>query len=234
MTRVKICGLRRPDDALAAAAAGVDMLGFVFAPSRRRIDPAHARDIIAAVRQMALPSPAGSGRGAGGEGEKTPPSMVGIFVNASASEINAIARDCRLDLAQLSGDETNHTIEALDVPAIKVLHVGADTSAPSLRQRAAATVAEVLLLDTARAGRYGGTGEVFDWRLACDLGKPFLLAGGLDAGNVVAAIRTANPWGVDVSGGVETNGEKDQEKIRNFILTVQRHGQMSASQMHTP
>lgn len=250
MTLAKICGLRRLDDALAAASSGADMLGFVFAPSRRRVNPEVARDIIAEVRRRALPSSAelpsssdfssphqprrvsGSGRagtgcrvvraGWDGVGSGGVPLMVGVFVNASSAEINRIARLCDLDVAQLSGDESNQTIHSLDLPAIKVIHVAADTSTTLLRRRAAATTAEVMLLDTARSGSYGGTGEVFDWSLLSDLGKPFLLAGGLTSGNVMDAIRIAHPWGVDVSGGVETNGDKDTRKIRDFILTVQR------------
>jgi phosphoribosylanthranilate isomerase len=203
MVQVKICGLRRVEDALVAAEAGAAMLGFVFAPSRRRIEPEEAKEIIAEVKR----------RSAG-------IAAVGVFVNATVDETNRTAQLCGLDFAQLSGDESNKVIGALDVPAIKVLHVAPGESTDRLRERVASVSSPLLMLDTARAGSYGGTGETFPWNLVPELTRPFLLAGGLQADNVGGAIRAAKPWGVDVSSGVETNGEKDQEKIRNFITAV--------------
>jgi phosphoribosylanthranilate isomerase len=205
MIEIKICGLRRVEDALVAAEFGASMLGFVFAPSRRRISTEAARDIVAEVRRHV--------------GADT--RIVGVFVDATAHEINQTARMCDLDLAQLSGDEPNDVIDALELPAIKVLHVGAEDTSARLLERATATSAALLHLDTARAGLQGGTGETFEWSVVTGLGKPFLLAGGLHAGNVAEAIRTARPWGVDVSSGVEADGEKDQKKIREFIDAAQ-------------
>jgi len=201
VTAVKICGIRRVDDALVAAEAGADMLGLVFAPSRRRIDPDAARDIVTEVKRQAKVK------------------AVGVFVNESVHEMNRIARHCKLDLVQLSGDEPGDTAAALDLPAIQVLHVGRGETAVALERRAARSDAQVLLLDTARPGTHGGTGETFGWETAQELcaQRSVLLAGGLRPDNVVEAIRTAHPWGVDVSSGVERDGWKDAGLIREFV-----------------
>lgn len=206
MTKVKICGLRRVEDALVAVESGASMLGFVFAPSRRRVEPGEAREMITRVRR---------------EGAAA---AVGIFVDASPDHMNEIARECGLDYIQLSGHEDNATIRALDVPAIKVLHVGPGDTPERLAARAEATEAPYLLLDTARAGSYGGTGTAFDWNRVPALPRPFLLAGGLHAGNVSEAIRMVHPWGVDVSSGVETEGGKNPGKIREFVRAALQTG----------
>jgi len=203
---VKICGIRRVEDALVAADAGAAMLGFVFAPSRRRIALEDARDIIAEVRRRHPEA-----------------KSVGVFVDASKEEMNHAVRFCDLDLVQLSGSRSNEMIDGLDAPAIEVLHVGPETQAEALAGRAFETSARMLLLDTARAGEYGGTGETFDWSLIPDLHRDFLLAGGLTADNVHTALDTVKPWGVDVSSGVERNGAKDQQMIREFISACRRH-----------
>lgn len=199
MTTVKICGIKRVDDARAAIESGADMLGFVFAPSIRRVNPETARDIIAAVRLNSAVR------------------TVGVFVNTDPDEMNRVARVCGLDHIQLSGDEPDDVVARLDVPAIEAIYVGEDDRAEILRERIRASNAEMVLLDTARAGTYGGTGETFRWDRLPALERPVLVAGGLHAGNVAEAIRLVQPWGVDVSSGVETNGEKDHGKIRAFI-----------------
>jgi phosphoribosylanthranilate isomerase len=204
VTQVKICGLKRVDDARAAAEAGADMLGFVFAPSRRRVEPELVREITSEVRQQSSVK------------------VAGVFVNADPAEMNRIAHVCSLDYIQLSGDEPDAIIAALDVPAIQVIHVDRKMPAESLNQRISATPAELVLLDTARAGAYGGTGQTFDWSLIPELNRPILLAGGLHAENVGDAVFSVRPWGVDVSSGVETAGEKDHAKIRDFILAAKR------------
>ncbi len=204
MTTVKICGIRRLDDALVAAEAGADLIGLVFAPSRRRIDPDAARDIVAEVKRH------------------TEVKAVGVFVNESVSEMNRIARLCDLDLVQLSGDEPDDTPLALDVPAIQVLHVDPGETAAALECRAARSKAQLLLLDTSRSGSYGGTGQTFAWGVSLELcrQRPVVLAGGLNAGNVSDAIRAVQPWGVDVSSGVERAGQKSEADIRAFVSVV--------------
>lgn len=199
MTHVKICGLQRPQDALVAAEAGADFLGFLFASSRRKVDSAVVRDIVEQVRAH------------------TSVRYVGVFVNAPAEEMNRVAREARLDMVQLSGDEPETVVTQLEVPAIQVFHVGSDTDPNVLADRVRDSCAELVLLDSARAGAYGGTGEAFDWRGLPALERPVLLAGGLTPSNVAGAIAMVNPWGVDVSSGVEVQGQKDPDSIRAFI-----------------
>jgi phosphoribosylanthranilate isomerase len=199
MTQVKICGLKRTEDALVAADAGASMLGFVFASSRRRLEPEQAAATIAALRR------------------ESNVRMVGVFVDAAPEEMNRLADLCDLDYLQLSGVRSLEIGSVLNRPVIKALHVGAEDTQTSLAERALPVGAPILLLDTARAGSYGGTGETFDWSRIPTLDRPVLLAGGLHAGNVAKAIGAVHPWGVDVSSGVETDGDKDPGKIREFV-----------------
>ena len=202
MTRVKICGLRRREDALVAAEAGADLLGLVFAPSRRRIEPEVARDLVDEVRAQ------------------TEATFVGVFVNADPAEINRVAQICGLDYAQLSGTEPDDLVDALDVPAIQVFHVAAEGVDAGLAHRVEASRAELVLLDTSQQNSYGGTGKAFNWTGGSRIARPFILAGGLTAENAEEAVRAMQPWGVDVSSGVETIGEKDPQKIRDFVTHI--------------
>lgn len=202
MTLVKICGLRRVEDALTASAAGAGMLGLVFAPSRRQIDPEVARELVAEVKRTSCSK------------------VVGVFVNAEPVEINRIARLCHLDYAQLSGNETDDSVDALDVPAIQVFHVGPNGVDTDLAHRVEVSAAAMVLLDTAEKHSYGGTGRPFSWNGQARIQRPFLLAGGLHLRNVADAIRLMDPWGLDVSSGVETDGTKDAQKMKDFIVRV--------------
>lgn len=204
---VKICGITTLEAAQAAAECGADLIGFVFAPSRRRIDPAAAADIVAkfpAVRRA------------------------GVFVNQPLAEVQAITAQCRLDFIQLHGDETADYCRAMPKPVIRAIRVGADFQLAAL---ANGPDCDYVLLDTLVTGQYGGTGVSFDWqKLAQQLvrpGKPFLLAGGLTVENVAQAIHVLNPDGVDVSGGVETAGCKDPDKIRRFIAAARQAAERS-------
>lgn len=204
MTRIKICGLRRQEDALVAVDAGADMIGFVFAPSRRRIEPEFAAEIIAAVRRQASFH------------------AVGIFVNETAVEVNRIAKLTDLDYVQLSGDEPEKVLSAVVQPVIKTLHISSADDQETIKRRAVAGSASILHLDTGHAGSYGGTGIPFNWVVLPAFEQAILLAGGLHAGNVQHAIRQVRPWGVDVSSGVETDGVKDIAKIREFIRCARK------------
>jgi len=212
MTRVKICGITEIAHAMAAAEAGADFIGLVFAPSRRQVNVERAKDIITAVK-----------------GLKSPPLVVGVFVNTPAHEVNAIAASCGLDWVQLSGDEPWDYLRDIERPVIKALHVPsgahmekfiADISTGYQVRRENF----VCLLDSQVEGSYGGTGQTFDWRLARQVSGRFtgIIAGGLSADNVGQAMRLARPWGVDVSSGVESEGVKDVAKIRAFIESVRR------------
>ncbi len=216
--KVKICGVRRLHDAQVAAAAGADYIGIVFVPSRRRrIDPAAARVITDGLR-AAAPSP---------------PQSVGLFGDQPLREALDTIAVAGLDFAQLCGEEPIAYCRQIQQRAgvIKVLHVPDNTDAVSIagiarRIDAYAAAGCAITLDSQVAGLHGGTGHSFDWSIAADLaetGRSFLLAGGLTPDNVAAAIAQVHPWGVDVSGGVETNGEKDPTKIRQFIANARNH-----------
>jgi phosphoribosylanthranilate isomerase len=178
---------------------GADLLGFVFADSRRRITLEKAQSIAQEVK--------GVGK-------------VGVFVNAPLHEVQDIVRSCKLDMVQLHGDESPEYCQALRLPVIKAVRVGGALQIENIK----AFNVDSLLLDTYTPGRYGGTGVAFDWASAQDMCRRLqtkvLIAGGLMPHNVAEAIRILNPEGVDVSGGVETNGEKDVEKIRRFIIAA--------------
>ena len=201
---VKICGVRRPEDAPGAAEAGADMIGLVFALSRRQVDVATARNIVAALRD----SPHGQ-----------LVTVVGVFVNEAPARIMEIAAETGIDWAQLSGHEALATAAALDIPAIKALRFDGDPSEAEWLQQSAACDTLPVLIDANVAGSFGGAGIVANWEHAAQLAtkRPVLLAGGLTPSNIGAAIHAVRPWGVDVSSGVETGGVKDAEKIRAFV-----------------
>ena len=196
--RVKICGITRVEDALAAAAAGADAIGLVFyAKSPRAVDIEQARVILAALPPFAT--------------------TVGLFVDAERSELERILASVPLDLLQFHGDESVQQCEAFGRPYIKALRVkaGDDIAAQVARYPSA----QGILLDAYVEGVPGGTGEAFDWSLIPQtLSKPLILAGGLRPDNVAEAVSRVRPYAVDVSGGVEASkGVKDVEKVGAFI-----------------
>ncbi len=190
---VKICGLLQPDDAAAAAAAGADMLGVIFAPAWRRRSLAEAQRIFAAA-------PSG-------------PERVGVFVNAPLAEVEEVARACDLDRVQLAGREDPDYCAALGSRTVKVLRLP--------RDEAIVPDFDVTLfhLDTAHDTRAGGTGISWDYAMARCVTRehPAMLAGGLTPENVATAIAAARPFGVDASSGVETDRAKDPDKIAAFV-----------------
>lgn len=199
--RSKICGITRMEDALAAVEAGADAIGFVFyAKSPRAVTVQQARAIIAGLPPFVT--------------------IVGLFVNASACELNETLDAVPLDLLQFHGDETPEECAGYHRPYIKALRVKAgDDIAASC---AAYAGASGILLDAYVEGIPGGTGEAFDWSLIPQgLSKPIILAGGLCADNVAQAIAQVRPYAVDVSGGVEqAKGIKDSGKIHAFMQAV--------------
>ncbi|BAN47746.1 phosphoribosylanthranilate isomerase [Metapseudomonas resinovorans] len=196
--RIKICGITRIEDALAAVAAGADAIGFVFyAKSPRAVTPAQARSIIAALPPFVT--------------------TVGLFVDMPRAELRQLLGEVPLDLLQFHGDESAEDCAGFGRPYIKALRVkpGDDIAAAVSRYPEASG----LLLDTYVPGVPGGTGEAFDWSLVPqDAAKPLILAGGLTPDNVGEAVRQVRPYAVDVSGGVEAaKGIKDAAKIQAFI-----------------
>ncbi|SDH42019.1 phosphoribosylanthranilate isomerase [Pseudomonas panipatensis] len=196
--RIKICGITRVEDALAAAEAGADAIGLVFyAKSPRAVSVQQARAIVAALPPFVT--------------------SVGLFVDASRCELGEILDAVPLDMLQFHGNETAEACSGYHRPYLKALRVkpGDDIAARAAEYPGAAGI----LLDTYVEGVPGGTGAAFDWSLIPhDLRRPLVLAGGLHAGNVQQAIRQVRPYAVDVSGGVEASkGIKDAEKIRAFV-----------------
>lgn len=199
-TRIKICGITRSDDAWAAVRAGADAIGLVFySRSPRYIDPEQAAAIAVGL----------------------PPflSVVGLFVNATREEILHTAARCRLDHLQLHGDEPPGACRDLPGRVIKAVRVAETRDLAGLERYPV----DGLLLDARSAGRYGGTGQRFDWSILDGYHppRPLLLAGGLDPGNVAAAVRQVRPFAVDVSSGVESApGIKDADRIARFVQQV--------------
>ncbi|MCU0492260.1 MAG: phosphoribosylanthranilate isomerase [Chloroflexaceae bacterium] len=219
---IKICGLRTIEPLLAAANAGADWVGLVFAPSRRQVRADQAASLVAALRY----SPAGQRV-----------KLVGLFVNEDSGQINAIAEHCGLDYVQLSGTESLQQAAAINRPIIKALRLDGSAeeaewishslqpAVGSLQTAELPTAnAPLLLIDAHVPGSYGGTGTVADWDRAAELARrtPLLLAGGLTPENVAEAIARVQPWGVDVSSGVEVQGTKDPARIEAFIGAVRR------------
>ncbi len=199
--RVKICGITRMEDALAAVDAGADALGFVFYPdSPRAISASTAADIC----------------------KRLPPFVcrVGLFVNSERDKIIEILEEVTLDMLQFHGDEPPDHCNGYSKPYIKAVRMHDNVNLVAEAKRF--NQASALLLDAFVKGIYGGTGRAFDWTEAArDIGKPVILAGGLTADNVVTAIKQARPYAVDVSGGVESGkGIKDAGKIVEFIREV--------------
>ena len=200
-TRVKICGITRPEDALEAILHGADAIGLVFYPqSPRYVTPLQAAEIVKKIPAFIT--------------------VVGLFVNAEASEISDILSAVHLDLLQFHGDETPMQCRQFSRPYMKAIRVKSDTN---LVQYAADYAdAKALLLDAFAEGVPGGTGQVFDWNLIpSNLSVPVVLAGGLNADNVTQAIQKVRPYAVDVSGGGEASkGIKDAAKIAAFMRGV--------------
>ena len=248
--RVKICGCMRVEDALAAAGAGADFIGLVFAESRRRLEPDEASDIVRALGEplshRELTEPPSLHRVGTTEGspigvdewfrqgaaalerllERKRPLTVGVFAGQDLETVNAVADECGLDLVQLSGGESWQDCLLIARQVIKVVHVERGAAASDVLGRIEAGTAIACLLDTASEGAYGGSGLTMDWALAREVASrlPIVLAGGLTPENVGEAVRTVRPWGVDVSSGVETGGVKDLLKLRAFIGAAKEGG----------
>lgn len=204
-TRVKICGITRPEDGRCAAALGADAIGLVFyRDSPRHVMSARAGEIIAALDPFVT--------------------VVGLFVNATAPDIEQVLGQVPLDLLQFHGQEPNEDCRRFGVPFIKSIAMRPGIQVSGII--AAYPDARGFLLDTWQPQTHGGGGKSFDWQqIPADLESPFILAGGLDPGNVTAAIRRVRPYAVDVSSGVETApGIKSADKIAAFMNGVSNSG----------
>jgi phosphoribosylanthranilate isomerase len=221
MTLVKICGLTDPKHARAAAVFGADFVGMVFAPSRRQVTIGQARQIAAALRkERGCLRPWALAAEVEEAARTTRPLLVGVFADQDADTINAIAEECGLDIVQLSGSEPWEMCAVIRRPVFKCMKVRPEDAAASVL----GGIGEggIVLLDPYVSGTYGGTGRTLDWGVAAEVAvhTPTVLAGGLTPDNVGEAVRKVRPWAVDVSSGVETEGAKDTEKIREFIAAA--------------
>jgi len=199
MTKVKICGLMEQKHVKTAVDAGADAIGFVFAPSRRRVT-------IAKAQELAKDIPPGVMK-------------IGVFVNASREEIEQTYREVPLDYVQFHGNEDTGFIESVALPSIKVLAVH---SSEDVKQSVHYDT-DYFLFDAPGTDFKGGSGMTFDWQLMKELGVPLekvILAGGLNVDNVAQAMELVKPYMVDVSSGVESAGRKDENLIRAFIKAV--------------
>jgi phosphoribosylanthranilate isomerase len=211
MVRIKICGITRVEDAMAAAEAGADAIGLVFADSPRRVSTRQAREIVASLPPLV--------------------SAVGVFVNSRAATILRTASVVGFSTVQLHGDEPPGLVGQLGgMRVIKAMSVRSKAFVDDVRRFADAGVCGVLL-DAFNAKARGGTGVRFNWDHvyaarkagALEGSPPIIFAGGLTAANVAAGIRRIRPWAVDVSTGVESSpGIKDAESIARFVAAVRK------------
>lgn len=205
MTRVKVCGITRPEDAEAADRAGADAVGLIFAPSPRRIDLRQATAIERVLSPWIV--------------------RVGVFVDAGLAAMDRAIAAARLDVLQLHGSETPEFVrkvrEEFGLRIVKSVRVGDGLDLVRLDEYEV----DAFLFDTYVPGRAGGTGKTFDWNLAVPWARRvrLILAGGLTPENVGEAVRRVRPYGVDVASGVEREpGVKDHTKMQRFIANVRQ------------
>lgn len=201
MTKVKICGLQEQEHVKTAVHAGADAIGFVFAPSKRRVSIEQAQQLAKHVPQGVL--------------------KIGVFVNPTSAELKEAVERVPLDYVQYHGEETPAFIQEQGYPAIKALSIREKEDV----QAAADYQVDYYLFDAPGTEFKGGSGHTFDWTLLEQVGiskEKLLLAGGLNVDNIEAAITDVGPFMVDVSSGVETDGSKDSTKIQAFLQAVKR------------
>ena len=199
---VKVCGICDVENARIACEEGVDAIGLVFAPSRRLLSLEKAEEVSKSI--MAWPHV----------------KKVGVFVNPSHDEVRKAFEACGLDLAQLHGDEPPEFCKTLQYPYIRAFPARSEAW---LLEQVSAYPKEAIIVDSFSQSERGGSGKVFPWSIArtvSSLGYQVVLAGGLHCDNVHQAVMQSGAVGVDVSSGVETNGQKDPDKIRRFIKSV--------------
>lgn len=197
-SRIKICGLTRPEDIAIANEILPDYIGLVFAPSPRQVSVERAKALKVLLDPSIL--------------------SVGVFVNENIDKIVQLCISGILDMVQLHGDEDIKYIERLKEaipqhPIIKAIHVKSKDDI----DRVDLFPCDYFLLDSYKKGSYGGNGTTFDWSLISHISRPYFLAGGIHSGNVIDAVRQCSPFCIDVSSGVETNGIKDPEKMVEIV-----------------
>lgn len=204
-TRIKFCGMTRAGDVRLAGELGADAVGFVFADgSPRRVHPAQARAMRNALAPLV--------------------DVVAVFRDNGADEVREVVKQVRPTLLQFHGDEDDAFCRAFGVPYVKAIAMGGGEAPDGIALQRRYPVAVAFLFDSHGGGSDGGSGKAFDWtRVPAAPGKPVILAGGIDGGNVFDAILRTLPWGVDVSSGIEASpGIKDGDRMREFVEEVRR------------
>ena len=214
--KVKMCGISKVETIPAVVEAKPDYMGLVFAPSKRQVTVDQAKTLVEELhKQYATRYNSGAEQSTNDE-IKT----VGVFVNETLDNLITIAKEVNLDVVQLHGDEDEAFIQSLkertNVEVWKAVQIRSAVDAETWIDSSA----DMLLFDAYHKDERGGTGEVFDWSCLDEFERPFMLAGGIDSTNVARAIRTVRPYGIDISSGIETDGVKDDEKIKAFTNIV--------------
>ena len=221
--KVKMCGISKVETIPAVVEAKPDYMGLVFAPSKRQVTVDQAKTLVEELhKQYASRYNSGAGQSNDDVEQSNNDEIktVGVFVNETLENLVTIATDANLDAVQLHGDEDEAFIKALkektDVEVWKAVQIRSSTDAEAWIDSSA----DMLLFDAYHKDERGGTGEVFDWSCLDEFERPFMLAGGIDSTNVARAIRTVRPYGIDISSGIETDGVKNDEKIKAFTNIV--------------
>ena len=214
--KVKMCGISKVETIPAVVEAKPDYMGLVFAPSKRQVTVDQAKTLVEELHKQYTKRYNNGAEQSNNDEIKT----VGIFVNETLDNLVTIATEVNLDAVQLHGDEDEAFIQSLkertNVEVWKAVQVRSAADA----EKWIDSSADMLLFDAYHKDERGGTGEVFDWSSLDEFERPFMLAGGIDSTNVARAIRTVRPYGIDISSGIETDGVKDDEKIKAFTNIV--------------
>ena len=214
--KVKMCGISKVETIPAVVEAKPDYMGLVFAPSKRQVTVDQAKTLVEELHKQYTKRYNNGAEQSNNDEIKT----VGVFVNETLDNLVSIATEANLDVVQLHGDEDEAFIQSLkertNVEVWKAVQIRSAADAEAWIDSSA----DMLLFDAYHKDERGGTGEVFDWSCLDEFERPFMLAGGIDSTNVARAIRTVRPYGIDISSGIETEGVKDNEKIKAFTNIV--------------
>ena len=214
--KVKMCGISKVETIPAVVEAKPDYMGLVFASSKRQVTVDQAKTLVEELHKQYTKRYNNGAEQSNDDEIKT----VGVFVNETLDNLVSIATEANLDVVQLHGDEDEAFIQSLkgrtNVEIWKAVQIRSSTDAEAWIDSSA----DMLLFDAYHKDERGGTGEVFDWSCLDEFERPFMLAGGIDSTNVARAIRTVRPYGIDISSGIETDGVKDDEKIKAFTNIV--------------
>lgn len=214
--KVKMCGISKIETIPAVVEAKPDYMGLVFAPSKRQVTVDQAKTLVEELHKQYTKRYNNGTEQSNNDEIKT----VGVFVNETLDNLVTIATEVNLDAVQLHGDEDEAFIQSLkertNVEVWKAVQIRSAADAEAWIDSSA----DMLLFDAYHKDERGGTGEVFDWSCLDEFERPFMLAGGIDSTNVARAIRTVLPYGIDISSGIETDGVKDDEKIKAFTNIV--------------